>query len=215
MSQTLTPTTSFATKRNVWLVAGGLGLAGVGLAAGLLLRAPAASPEPAVAVAEVEKAPAAKANGTAAKPKAQPPAPVQRAAERPPLDTQTAALCAHCGVIEGVRAVQRKGEGSGVGAVAGGVAGALVGSQMGAGSGKTAMTVLGAVGGGFAGNEIEKRSKTTTEYEVKVRMDDGSLRTFTSSTQPTPGTPVTVDDKGFRVVQGQGGNAPRTTRTSG
>ena len=213
MSQTLTPTTSFATKRNAWLIAGGLGLAGVGLAAGMLLRSPSGS-EPAQVVAEAEKAPVAKSTPPTAKPKAVQ-APVQRAAERPPLDTQTAALCAHCGVIEGVRPVQRKGEGSGVGAVAGGVAGALVGSQMGGGSGKTAMTVIGAVGGGFAGNEIEKRSKSTTEYEVRVRMDDGSLRTFTSSTQPTPGTPVTVDDKGFRVVQGQSGNAPRTTRTSG
>ena len=53
------------------------------------------------------------------------------------------------------------------------------------------------------------------DFLAVVRMDDGSLRTFTSETQPTPGTPVTVDDKGFRVVQGQGGNAPRTTRTSG
>ncbi|WP_310737106.1 glycine zipper 2TM domain-containing protein [Rubrivivax sp. A210] len=227
MSETLTPTTTVASQRNLWLVVGGLGLAGIGLAAGLMLRAPAAAPE-AVADSPAATAQAGNSGSNTAKAatgnsgnKAQGKQAAagngaQRAAERPPLDTQSAALCAHCGVIEGVRPVQRKGEGSGVGAVAGGVLGAVVGNQMGAGSGKTAMTVLGAVGGGFAGNEVEKRTKTTTVYEVKVRMDDGTLRTFTSDTAPTPGAPVTVSDKGFQVVnRSEGNGAPRVTRTAG
>jgi outer membrane lipoprotein SlyB len=207
LQQTLTtPATAGNTKRNALLIAGGLGLAGVGLAAGLMLRSPApATPEP--VVTSSAKAPAA----SRAKPAANA---GTRAAEAAPLETQNAAVCAHCGVVEGVRAVQRKGEGSGVGAVAGGVVGAVVGHQMGGGTGKSAMTVLGALGGGVAGNEIEKRTKSTTEYEVRVRMDDGTLRSFTSATAPAPGAAVTVNDKGFHVVQRDSGNAPRVVRTA-
>lgn len=111
-----------------------------------------------------------------------------------------APTCANCGVIESVRAVQQKGQGSGVGAVAGGVIGGLVGNQMGKGDGKTAMTVLGAIGGGLAGNEVEKQQKAATVYEVQVRMDDGSTRTLTQSTQPAVGARVEVDGKTLRPL---------------
>lgn len=210
------PTTVASSKRNALIVAGGLGLAGVGLAAGLMLRSPA----PAAPVAAVTSSTGAQAQAQAqtqapATARTRPPAAAAaRATEAAPLDTQNASVCAYCGVVEGVRAVQRKGEGSGVGAVAGGVVGAVVGHQMGGGTGKSAMTVLGALGGGLAGNEIEKRSKSSTEYEVRVRMDGGSLRTFTSATAPTLGAAVTVNDKGFHVVQRDGNSAPRVLRTS-
>ena len=88
---------------------------------------------------------------------------------------------------------QKKGEGTGIGAVAGGVLGGVVGNQVGGGNGKKAMTVLGAVGGGMAGHEIEKRQRSTTLYAVKVRMQDGSLRSVTQSTAPTVGEKVTLD----------------------
>lgn len=206
------PTTVASSKRNALIVAGGLGLAGVGLAAGLMLRSPA----PAAPVAAVTSSTGAQAQTQApATARTRPPAAAAaRATEAAPLDTQNASVCAYCGVVEGVRAVQRKGEGSGVGAVAGGVVGAVVGHQMGGGTGKSAMTVLGALGGGLAGNEIEKRSKSSTEYEVRVRMDGGSLRTFTSATAPTLGAAVIVNDKGFHVVQRDGNSAPRVLRTS-
>ena len=44
---------------------------------------------------------------------------------------------------------------------------------------KTAMTVLGAVGGAFAGNEIEKNVRSEIEHQMVVRLDDGTTRTFT------------------------------------
>ena len=88
-------------------------------------------------------------------------------------------VCNNCGIVEAVEPVQREGKGSGVGAVAGGVVGGALGNRMGAGSGKTAMTVLGVVGGGLAGHAIEKKVKTETVYRVKVRMEDGSVRSFT------------------------------------
>ena len=120
-------------------------------------------------------------------------------------------------MIEAVRPVQQKGQGTGLGAVAGGVLGGVVGNQMGKGSGKTAMTVLGAIGGGYAGNEVEKQQRTVTVYEVRVRMDDGSLRTFTQSTEPVPGTRVEVEGRSFRAVDagGAGNGRPATVQTSG
>jgi outer membrane lipoprotein SlyB len=73
------------------------------------------------------------------------------------------------------------------------VLGAVVGNQVGGGNGKTAMTVLGAVGGGFAGHEVEKRVRSTTAYDVRVRMEDGSRRTVQREQAPAVGTRVVLD----------------------
>ena len=58
------------------------------------------------------------------------------------------------------------------GAVIGALAGALVGSQVGGGNGKKLATVAGAVGGGFAGREIDRRhvgGQRYTAYEQQCR----------------------------------------------
>jgi len=67
------------------------------------------------------------------------------------------AKCSNCGVIESVREIATKGEGSGLGAAGGAVVGGVLGHQVGGGSGKQIATVVGAVGGAVAGNEVEKR----------------------------------------------------------
>ncbi len=111
--------------------------------------------------------------------------PVQHAA-RPhtaPL-LASAATCAHCGVIESVREIDAKGQGSGLGAVGGAVVGGLLGNQAGAGRGKDVMTIVGAVGGAVAGNEVEKRVKTTKSYELTVRLNDGSSRVISETGRP-------------------------------
>lgn len=100
-----------------------------------------------------------------------------RAADR----AVTAASCNLCGVVESVRVLQSAGEGSGLGAVAGGVVGGILGNQVGGGSGRTAMTVVGAGAGAYAGHELEKNMNRKVRYQVRVRMDDGSQRTFTTS----------------------------------
>lgn len=111
--------------------------------------------------------------------------------------------CAVCGRVESVRPVQKRLQStSGVGAVAGGVVGGLVGNQFGHGNGRAATTVLGAVGGGFAGNEIEKRVRTVTVYEVGVRMDNGSLRTVETKSAPPIGKPVTLKRGVLRPADG-------------
>ena len=111
-----------------------------------------------------------------------------------PSRIASVAACAACGVVESVRAVEVKGSGTGLGAVAGGVAGAVVGNQMGRGNGNTAMTILGAAGGAFAGNEIEKNVKKQLSYRVTVRMDDGSYRTVSRAAPAAVGEKVRVVD---------------------
>ena len=99
-----------------------------------------------------------------------------RVAERAPDRAPARVHCADCGVVESTREVTSKGSGSGVGAVGGAVVGGLLGNQVGSGRGNTVATASGAVGGAVAGNEVEKRVKTTTAYEVTVRLEDGSSR---------------------------------------
>ena len=116
-----------------------------------------------------------------AAPKAQAaPAPVQVASNAP-----TRLKCAECGVIESVREIPTRGEGTGLGAVGGAVVGGFLGNQVGSGRGNTAATVVGAVGGVIAGNEIEKRVKSTKGYEITVRFEDGSSRVISAASAPT------------------------------
>jgi outer membrane lipoprotein SlyB len=84
--------------------------------------------------------------------------------------------CTECGVIDSIREVNTKGEGSGLGVVGGAIVGGLLGNQVGAGSGKDVATVAGAVGGAVAGNQIEKSVKSTKSYDITVRFEDGSSR---------------------------------------
>jgi outer membrane lipoprotein SlyB len=92
--------------------------------------------------------------------------------------------CYDCGVIESVREIEKKGEGSGLGAVAGGLAGGVLGRQTGGGRGRDVMTVLGAIGGAVAGNAVEKNVKKVKNYEVVVRFDDGTNQLITQNNPP-------------------------------
>jgi outer membrane lipoprotein SlyB len=93
--------------------------------------------------------------------------------------------CAECGVVQSVREIETKGEGSGVGAVGGAVVGGLLGHQVGGGRGQDVATVVGVVGGAVAGNEVEKRVKSGKSYEITVRLEDGSSRVVHEATAPS------------------------------
>ncbi len=108
-----------------------------------------------------------------------------------------AAVCHECGVVESVSAVKVQGENNGVGAVAGGVGGALVGNRIAGSHNRTLGGVVGAVGGGLLGNAIEKHERTSTMYDVTVRMDDGSVHTVRESTSPAVGEKVRVEADGL------------------
>ncbi|WP_140627164.1 glycine zipper 2TM domain-containing protein [Methylibium rhizosphaerae] len=211
-----------ALPRAVWLVGGALLLTIAGLASALVMNRSGSEPETPAAVAE-NTAPAAPAGKTAKTPKAGGSSAQREAAaghNNSYPDTRhmqpAVSVCATCGVVESVTPVTKKGEGTGLGAVAGGVVGGLLGNQVGKGDGRKAMTVVGAVGGGLAGHEIEKRARSETVYSVKVRMDDGSLRTTTQRQAPAVGQRVTLDGQALRAVsesQGAAGDAPRTWKT--
>lgn len=109
-----------------------------------------------------------------------------------PGASRAARLCATCGVIEAINVVEVKGEGTYLGKIAGGLAGVLLGSQIGQGTGTTVAQVAGAAGGAYAGNEIEKRMKTTRHYEVVVRLDNGGSSTISSATPPAFGVGARV-----------------------
>lgn len=112
-----------------------------------------------------------------------------------------APVCGNCGRVESVTPIQEAAPASGLGAVAGGVLGAVLGNQVGHGGGRTAATLLGAGGGAYLGNTVEKRTRTTTTYQIRVRMDDGSVRTY-NHTQAVPvGERVTTEGNGFRLGQ--------------
>lgn len=216
--------------RAAWVGFGALGLVTAALAGALVMKsvtpsAPADIETPASAMTDV---PAAKTAGTTTAPQQ-----TSRAAPHSgksgstrsqapwyaPGGTTRTVACATCGVVESVQAVQQQGQGTGVGVVAGGVAGGLLGNQIGGGKGKTAMTVLGAIGGGFAGNEVEKRVRTETVYDVTVRMDDGSTRSFRRAQAMAVGAAVVVDGDTLRLsdssIQRDGPNTMRTSSPAG
>ncbi|MBP8097977.1 MAG: glycine zipper 2TM domain-containing protein [Arenimonas sp.] len=96
------------------------------------------------------------------------------------------------------------------GAVIGAVVGGLIGNQVGGGNGKTLATVAGAVGGGFAGREIDSRSEngkivskteqqchtenressTVTGYQVTYRKADGSTGSMRMGSEPSIGSSI-------------------------
>ncbi|WP_313387685.1 glycine zipper 2TM domain-containing protein [Achromobacter aegrifaciens] len=155
------------------------------------LPSPSANPHADEPVAEAgpedaNPAPAQGAQASAAprpQAQAQAPAPAQRPAPQSPAPQ----ACATCGVVESVRQVQvpvKDNSDHLIGTIGGGVVGGVVGNQFGGGSGKTALTVLGAVGGALAGREVERnirQQQTVTHYELTVRMNDGSTRQFRSA----------------------------------
>jgi outer membrane lipoprotein SlyB len=105
--------------------------------------------------------------------------PVQVAASEPARN-----WCANCGNIESIRTITTRAPGSGVGAGAGALLGGLLGNQVGSGNGRTLATAAGAVGGAVVGNQVEGNMKASTSYEIRVRLDDGTLRTFHQHSVP-------------------------------
>lgn len=115
-----------------------------------------------------------------------------------PVQAQTyPPSCVDCGTVIDVKTIESQGESSGGGAVLGGIVGGVIGHQIGSGRGNTAATVVGAAGGAYAGNQIEKNKNTKISYQVAIKMDAGNTRYFNYS-QPTSyriGDKVKIVDK--------------------
>ena len=112
------------------------------------------------------------------------------------------AKCNNCGTVTDMKTVQVKGEATGGGAVVGGVLGGVLGHQVGSGRGNTAATVVGAGAGAYAGHQVEKNSKSKTQYQVIVKLETGESRTFTynASTAYKVGDKIKVVDN--KLVRG-------------
>lgn len=120
------------------------------------------------------------------------------------------AACAQCGVVEAVIA-QPRGDGtsSGLGAAAGAALGGWLANQFGSGDGKNFATILGMLGGTWAGNMLEKQFRQETAYRIDVRMPDGSLRSIDHSNSLPVGSVVRVDGNSLTLV------TPTETATPG
>jgi outer membrane lipoprotein SlyB len=115
-------------------------------------------------------------------------------------------VCRHCGVVQSVQKVERTEKAKGIagtpvtpGMAIGGVAGGVLGNQIGSGSGRGAATVLGAAGGAYAGHEIERRRNRYIAYVMRIRMDDGTMRTVEQRTPIARGSHVVVDGHTARL----------------
>ena len=120
-------------------------------------------------------------------------------------------VCRNCGVVQSVQTVTRTSQPKGMGGTPvtpgmaiGGLAGAAVGNQIG---GNTAGTVLGAAGGAYLGHSIEK--KQYRAYVMRVRMNDGTVRTIEQPTALAKGSHVVVDGKTARLQRANHDNVAR------
>ncbi|MDP2819142.1 MAG: glycine zipper 2TM domain-containing protein [Polaromonas sp.] len=189
-------------------IAAVLGVTVMALAAALVVNRSDAQPGGTAAVAPTTQ------SSTTTKQASNTPAPAKPVVQQRPVVVAQApapkpVVCADCGTVEAVTPVQRQGQVNGVavgnttvglGTVAGGVIGGLLGNQVGGGNGKTAMTVLGAAGGAFAGNKIEENMKKVTVYQVRVRMNDGSTRNVEVSSAVAVGSKVIVEGNNLRMA---------------
>lgn len=189
-------------------IAAVLGVTVMALAAALVVNRSDAQPGGTAAMAPTTQ------SSTTSKLASNTPAPAKPVVQQRPVVVAQApapkpVVCADCGTVEAVTPVQRQGQVNGVavgnttvglGTVAGGVIGGLLGNQVGGGNGKTAMTVLGAAGGAFAGNKIEQNMKKVTVYQVRVRMNDGSTRNVEVSSSVPVGAKVIVEGNNLRMA---------------
>lgn len=83
--------------------------------------------------------------------------------------------------IEVLQGGRSQGQTTGAGAVLGAVVGGVLGNQVGGGSGRTAATAVGVIGGALAGNAIEGRNSGGGEvqgYRISIQLDQGGYRSY-------------------------------------
>jgi len=106
------------------------------------------------------------------------------------------------GTVESINQDNVQNVDSTVGAIGGALIGGGLGSLIGGGTGQVVATVVGAVGGGFAGNELAKRSQTIV-WRIGVRFDDGSFATVQQTSAPNLriGDRVRVSGTGIELLR--------------
>jgi outer membrane lipoprotein SlyB len=118
------------------------------------------------------------------------------------------------GVIEQINPTQLQSvQHQGIGAIVGGIAGAGLGNLVGRGTGRDVATLLGAIGGGMLGNQIQQNDyeQPLPGQQVVVRTDSGVIVAVTQPLNPAlypalyPGMRVYLEGSGMgaRVVPRQ------------
>jgi outer membrane lipoprotein SlyB len=195
MSEISNAATGAISAKTLWAAIGALGVAVVGLGGALYYVQSQPSPETKAPIAQTATA------TPAPKPVAKPATVQAKPAAAPVALVKSKPVCMDCATVAEVSAIEREGETKGAGAVAGGVLGAVVGNQFGKGQGKDLATILGAVGGGFAGNQVEKKMNKQTVYQVRLRMDDGSIQSLEQAQPISVGTRVRLQGNSLLPLQ--------------
>jgi len=106
--------------------------------------------------------------------------------------------------IESIRQVveHKNSPSNPLGIIAGGLIGGGLGSLIGGGSGRTAATIIGALGGGYIGHNIQN-SQTQTVWEIGVKYDNGTWGTIRQTASPPfrIGDRVLVTDQGLEYLR--------------
>ena len=109
---------------------------------------------------------------------------------------------ARIGTVESVVQDSVQNVNTAVGTIGGALIGGGLGSLIGGGTGQTVATVVGAIGGAYAGNQMAQRSQTIV-WRITVRYDDGSLATIQQTTAPglRPGDRVRVTANAIELLR--------------
>jgi len=120
----------------------------------------------------------------------------------PPTYQVTNSAGARVGTVESIQQHTVQGMNNAVGAIGGALIGGGLGSLIGGGTGRTVATVVGAVGGGFLGNEVANRDQTMV-WVIGVRYSDGSYATIQQTAAPglRIGDRVRVTSNGIELLR--------------
>ncbi len=101
----------------------------------------------------------------------------------PPAFQVTQAPVTRIGTVESIQSQAVQNTPNAAGAIGGGLVGGLLGNQVGGGSGRTAATVVGALGGAHLGNQAASRN-TSMVWTIRVRYDDGTFASIQQTSAP-------------------------------
>lgn len=98
---------------------------------------------------------------------------------RSPTMSTEGSMLVRTAYVSEVRDITVKGgQDSGIGSVLGAILGGIAGSGIGSGHGRTVAGIGGAVAGGAAGQKLEQAGATRSEVELRLRFDDGEVRSY-------------------------------------
>jgi outer membrane lipoprotein SlyB len=120
----------------------------------------------------------------------------------PPAFQVTNSEGSRVGTVDSIQQRQVQNMNNAAGAIGGALIGGGLGSLIGGGTGRTVATVVGAVGGGFVGNEVANRDHTTV-WDIGIRYSDGSYANVQQTAAPglRIGDRVRVSSNGIELLR--------------